>query len=484
LESKNNIFIKKAKYVHGDTYDYSSVEYKKAKEKVIIVCKDHGNFIQSPNKHLNGQGCPKCGKLSTKNKQSLGSNIFIVKAKEIHGNKYDYSKVEYINNRTKVIIICPIHGDFEQTPKEHLKGSGCSKCGENSRVAKRKDTAESFVKKARFKHKDRYTYEEVKYVDSKTKIIITCPDHGEYEQLPTNHLKGHGCFKCNCLGFSKKEKELHDFVNILIYSKSSVRNLINSKELDIYIPSKNIAIEFNGLYWHSDQFKKDTYHINKTKKCQEKGVQLIHIFEDEWDNKQEIVKSRLKNILGITENRIFARKTEIKEISSNQSIQFLDKNHIQGKVGGKVKLGLYYENKLVSLMTFGKLRKSLGSDHKKGHYELLRFCNKLNTTVVGGASKLLKHFQKNYEYKEIISYCDLRWSKGNLYKQLGFTEMHRSRPNYFYLDNSCNKRLSRFKYRKSELVKQGFNKNKTERQIMQERGFYRIYDCGTIKYKI
>jgi len=161
-------------------------------------------------------------------------------------------------------------------------------------------------------------------------------------------------------------------------------------------------------------------------------------------------------------------------------MKFLEQNHIQGSVGSQIKIGLYYNDELVSLMNFSKPRINIGGKKEEGTYELIRFSNKLNTTVVGGASKLLKYFERNYNPKEIISYADRRWSQGNLYTQLGFDFIHFSQPNYFYVKSK--RRENRFGYRKSILVKQGFDKNKTEKEIMQERGFNRIYDCGTLKF--
>jgi len=190
----------------------------------------------------------------------------------------------------------------------------------------------------------------------------------------------------------------------------------------------------------------------------------------------------LMNILGLTSNKIYGRKTQIREVTPKDSKTFLNTNHIQGNVNSKIKLGLYYDDELVSLMTFGLLRKSLGSISKEGSYELLRFCNKLDTTVIGGADKLLKYFINTYTPIEIISYADRRWSQGNLYKKLGFDFVHDSSPNYFYVIN--NKREYRFKYRKDVLVKEGFDPSKSERQIMKERGFNRIYDCGNKKYTL
>ena len=184
----------------------------------------------------------------------------------------------------------------------------------------------------------------------------------------------------------------------------------------------------------------------------------------------------------MTPERIYARKCQIKEVTHIDSKKFLNMNHIQGQLNSSIRLGLYLDDELVSLMTFGGLRKALGTSQKDGSYELLRFCNKLNTTVIGGANKLLKNFINLYKPKEIISYADRRWSIGNLYIKLGFDLNHYSQPNYFYVIND--KRNNRFNYRKDVLIKEGFDKNKTEHEIMLERKIYRIYDSGTICFKL
>ena len=269
-----------------------------------------------------------------------------------------------------------------------------------------------------------------------------------------------------------------------IVIKKRIKNVIKPFELDIYITEKQIAIEYNGLYWHSEKYKEDVNsHLNKTNLCKEKGIRLIHIFEDEWLEKQEIVKSRLKSILGVKEKCIRASKCEIRDVDSRTAMQFLDENHLQGRCKAKYHYGLYYNNELVSLMTFGKMRqqRKFHEDYDE-KWELLRFANKLNTTVYGGASKLLKHFIKGVNPKSIISYADKRWSDGNLYKKLGFEHTHDSKPNYFYVVGQH--RENRFKYRKGELVKQGFDSNKSEHEIMIERGIYRIYDCGTMVFEM
>jgi hypothetical protein len=293
------------------------------------------------------------------------------------------------------------------------------------------------------------------------------------------------CTICNPIDnhVSQSENKVLTFIEKLgLCVESGTRKVISPLELDIYIPSHKIAIEYNDLYWHSEKFTDDNYHLNKTLECEKQGIQLIHIFEDEWVYKKDIVKSRLQNLLGLTPNKIYGRKTLVKEVTSKESKVFLDENHIQGNVNSKIKLGLYHDNKLVSLMTFGGLRKSMGLVSEDNVYELLRFTNKLDTTVIGGADKLLKYFIKTYNPKKIISYADRRWSQGDLYYKLGFTFIHNSLPNYYYVIGG--KREYRFKYRKSELVKEGYDTNKTERQIMIDRNIYRVYDCGNKKYEL
>ena len=259
------------------------------------------------------------------------------------------------------------------------------------------------------------------------------------------------------------------------------RTLLYNNEIDVLIPNKKICIELNGLFWHSEYYINKNYHLDKLEKCDRLGYNLLHLFEDEIIEKPNIVKSLILNKLGLTKNKIYGRKCEIRNVSSNDSKNFLDKNHMQGNVNSKFKLGLYHNDELVSLMTFGKKRIVLGSKSVSNEYELLRFCNKLDTTVIGGASKLLKHFIKNYNPKEIISYANRRYSNGNLYEQLGFINIGSTTPNYFYVINK--KREHRFKYRKDVLVSEGYDKNKSEHQIMLERKIPRIYDCGNFKYK-
>ncbi len=475
--NKYNYFITKAKEIHGEQYDYSLVKYINSFIKIKIICPKHGEFEQTPYNHIKEeQGCRKC--FFKRNNVADTLDEFITKSNATHDNKYDYSTVTYIDSKTPIKIICPKHGEFTQLPYSHTRGKGCSRCANELNKAKLTKTEADFISDAIKKHNTKYDYSLVEYTNSFIKVKIICPKHGEFEQLPYDHIGGHGCNKCTS-SVSNDEININDFIILLGFDTiCSSMSIIKPHQLDIFIPSKNIAIEYNGLYWHSEEFLDKNYHLNKTKLCEDNGIRLIHIFEDEWLNKREIVKSRLINILGLTPHKIFARKCVIKNIDPKESKDFLDKNHLQGNVNSKVRLGLLYNNELVSLMLFGKPRLGIGQKHDG--YELTRFCNKLNTSIIGGADKLLKNFVKTYDPKKIVSYADKRWSQGELYEKLGFIKSHINKPNYSYIIGK--NRLHRFNFRKQKL-KEAENSNKTGHQIMLDRGIYRIYDCGTITYK-
>ena len=184
-------FVEIAKQHHGNKYDYSLVEYCGNKKPVIIICPIHGCFEQVPSVHMQGCGCPTCGRLSTANARRSTKDIFIEKARKVHDNKYDYSKVEYMNARTKVCITCAEHGDFWSTPDNHLRGNKCPICAGKTPV-----TTELFIQRANVIHQDYYDYSETKYINSKEKVCIICPIHGKFYQSPSNHLRGKGCAKC------------------------------------------------------------------------------------------------------------------------------------------------------------------------------------------------------------------------------------------------------------------------------------------------
>ncbi len=291
------------------------------------------------------------------------------------------------------------------------------------------------------------------------------------------------CTICNPIdSFSDSEKQLFNFIRDNYDGEmfSNVRNIIG-QEIDIYIPDLKLGFEFNGLYWHSDNYKSDDYHYNKTQKCVDNGIRLIHVWEDDWLYKSEIIKSMILNLIGKSK-KIYARSCEIKEVNKSECRDFLNNNHIQGYVASRVSIGLYYKSELVSLMTFGKLRKCLGQNSINNHYELLRFCNKKYTSVIGGASKLFKYFLRTEDnVLQVISYADRSWSNGALYKRLGFDFEYITKPNYYYVIDGVRK--NRFNYRKDKILYLSNDKTKTEREIMRDLGYYRIYNSGNFKFK-
>jgi hypothetical protein len=291
-----------------------------------------------------------------------------------------------------------------------------------------------------------------------------------------NALKAAG-LPINIVGSpSVGELELLDFIESIYKDNiiGSDKTILKGLELDIVLPDLKLAFEFNGIYWHSSAHKDKNYHINKTKKAQEAGYKLVHIYESDWLYKQDIVKSRIINLLKLNNNSIYARKCKIRELEVDECRKFLDSTHLQGFIGASIKLGLFYNEDLVSVQTYGKPRYS-----SLANWELLRFSNKLNTSVVGAASKLFKYFIKNYNPSSIISYSLLDWGYKAVYDTLGFEFLHDTKPNYSYLIN--NKLESRLKYQKHKLkdILVSFDEIKTEEQNMLDNGYYRLYNCGS-----
>ena len=281
-------------------------------------------------------------------------------------------------------------------------------------------------------------------------------------------------------GTSDIENDIYLYIKS-IYSGKIIQNdrsILNGKEIDIYLPEMNLAIEFNGLYWHSEVYKDKMYHQEKTILCENKGIQLIHIWEDDWLDKKDIVKDIIQSKLGMND-KIPARKCTIKEVSSKESKEFLEKYHIQGNVNASIRIGLYYDDSLVEIATFGKLRNILHSNGQENQYELYRLCSKSGYTVVGGVSKLLTHFIRKYQPKQIVSYANLDISNGNVYNSF-FKKISITSPGYYWSKDGY--KYHRSNFTKHILVKNGYDKNKTEEEIMHELGYYKVYDSGNIKY--
>ena len=434
------------------------------------------NFNKGYSKHCSSKCAHNDIVVIEKTKKTLIDNYGV-------DNPQKSKKIREKTHNTNIINFGFKHPAQSLIIQEKMKKTNLEKLGVEY-PAQNKNVIEKFYKSIIDKNLLKYKDLNLINLDYVTKKLTFKCDFGENHNfeistdLFQNRKKANIklCTICNTKFTSMSEKEFFElFENI---------KTIEPLELDVYIPELKLAFEFNGLYWHNELNKENNYHLNKTEECEKQGIQLIHIYEDTWLYKQEIVRSIISNKLGKNFNKIYARKCQIKEINDNNIIkEFLDKNHIQGFIGSKIKLGLYFENELVSLMTFGNRRVAMGKKTtNQDEYELLRFCNKLNTNVIGGASKIFKYFINNYKSKEITTYADRSFSQGKLYETLGFKFIGKTQPNYYYIVDGI--RHHRFNFRKDKLIREGFDSNKTEHEIMLERKIYRIYDSGNLKYKL
>ena len=307
-----------------------------------------------------------------------------------------------------------------------------------------------------------------------------CPVCNEREREFVSRKRGYSqtCTNYACSKSSSgAERDILSFVKSLgIHAES--RYMLDKNEIDVFVPSCNIGIEYNGLYWHSDIHRKIDYHVRKNKFFESKGIQLLNIWEDDWTEKRALCESLIANKLGLSK-RIHARKCEVKEISYKESATFVEENHLQGKSIDKVRYGLFFNEKLVSVMTFGKRRMIMHSKESSG-WELMRFCTLKNLVIVGGASKLFKKFENDHSPKEIMSYASCDISNGNVYKKMGFELEHRTSPGFWWCKNG--KKYHRSNFMKHLVAKTDEEKKLTAKEIMEEKGYYRVWNSGNLKY--
>jgi len=508
-------FIARCRIKHGDRYDYSLVSFTSMHDKVRLVCPDHGEFEQKALKHLYaGQGCPICGGLrkgiQTKQGRLNNSNAKLDNARErffrqapiIHDDWYDYSLVSFTSMQDKVRLICPDHGEFKQKALKHLyTGQGCPDCGDlrkgnhtkqgrlNNSNAKIDNARERFFRQAPIMHGEWYDYSKVNYRKAREDVTIICPKHGEFRQKPWRHLQGRGCGSCGHKSAGELEvlKYVQQFDHEIIHRD---RTLLKPKELDIYIPSAGVAVEYCGLYWHStlkcDRAFARRRHIDKHRLCADAGVRLITIFEDEWLNRPDQVKAILSRILS-KEKGCYARKCEVEAVEAPGD--FYDLNHIQGAAPSRgVSYGLRYDDELVACMTFATGVSQRGGDG----WELLRYAT--SRRVVGGASRLMKAFVRDYAPENIVSFSDNRWFGGAMYRELGFEMVDESKPDYSVVmpgQKRVHKSLfqrrslpARIKELGSDIRFDPKTDKRTESQITHLIGCGQIFDCGKKKWNL
>lgn len=290
-------------------------------------------------------------------------------------------------------------------------------------------------------------------------------DWGSFPKCPTCYPK-----KNSSIG----EDQVAEYVKSLGFDViRNDRSVLGNLELDIYIKDKKIAIEYNGIYWHSSEKKRPTYHVDKFLRCKALGIHLIQIFDFEWEMSGDIVRRRLASILGCN-TRIPARKCILVELNTSEYKTFVVQNHLSGYAAATYRYGLVYENELVAVMSFAKSR------YTKTGMEMVRFCSTHN--VVGGASKLLVHFIRQHSPDEIVSFANRCWSNGGLYRSLGFTDVTLKENNtgYWYVRDGVKHHRSSFT--KSRLVKIGYPTDQSESEIMKNAGYLKIHDCGNYKF--
>ena len=290
----NNEFLNKCIDIHGNKYDYSKIDYQGMINKVVISCSEHGDFEQTPSSHLNGSGCPDCGFISQMENRRLPTEDFISRSIQVHGERYDYSKVNYSNSSSEVEISCSIHGIFHQRPDFHMRGSGCPKCSIIEVHDKQKKSPDDFIRDCIKVHRDRYDYSKVEFIDTKSEIIIICKKHGEFLQTPNSHQSGNGCPNCNS---SKGELFIFQYLNennIEFIQQYSFEGLEMKRKLkcDFYLPNHNVVIEFNGIQHYEPRehfggekgFKRVQTSDNlKRGFCSKNGIQLLEVRYDDTD---------------------------------------------------------------------------------------------------------------------------------------------------------------------------------------------------------
>ena len=292
-------FIKKARLIHGDKYDYSKVEYTTNKIKVSIICPEHGEFWQTPGDHLKGRGCPLCWR------KKKTTEEYIKQVRKIYGNKYIYDKIEYTNSHDKVCVICPKHGEFYLRADAFLSGESCPRCKADAVKVKQKKSTEQFIKDARRIHGDKYDYSKVDYINAHTKVCIICPEHGAFFQTPNLHLSGRGCPFCQESGLEREMRVLFEENNIKFEKEKEFDGLVGEKrnlKFDFYIPSFKTAIECQGeQHFKSVDFfggdeayeKRKINDDRKREYCKENNITLLYYGKTGGDdvirNKTEIL---------------------------------------------------------------------------------------------------------------------------------------------------------------------------------------------------
>lgn len=469
-------------------------EYKRADKEIILrhkPCQTEYEVKRAKSfLHENEGKCPKCYKNKNKNPRlKIDENNIQEEIDRIRGiNEFKYIS-GFTKMKEKVKLLHVPCGNIVEIDPSSLLGKrkrGCKYCADIRRGTKMDDSYLSKIITEGYKWIDKYKG------DNKIKHKILHEECGHiYEVRPNDFQQGYRCPKCaESLRVSAGELSMLEFIKSIAPDEEIIHSYRDRLEIDVFMPERKIGFEYNGHYWHSDINRGKDYHEKKMKYFLDKGIKIYFIDEVDWLNKQDIIKDKIKSILGKNE-RIFARKTLIRKIESrNIEKEFLNNNHIQGYAISSFAFGLYYNDELVSMITFVKARGNLNQKNNN-HMELLRYCSLSGYNIIGGFSKLLKHsinyIKDNYNGIDSIStFADLTLSSGNLYEKNNFILSHISKPSYFYIYR--NRKYNRYNFRKQELAKKFpdfYKEELTEFQITDSiPGMYRVWNCGNNVYRL
>lgn len=420
------IFLAKAAKAHPD-YDYSKAVYQGALVPVEILCPVHKSFWQAPYTNLNGHGCPSCGNQRNADRHRLQVPELIERFYRVHGSTYDYSRVEHTRSLEPVAIICKKHGLFTQHSYSHLAGQGCPRCGKEALASQFRHTVGSFTAKAHLIHGSVYAYDLSGYSNNESIVTIVCKQHGIFKQKAAHHLAGYGCPVCNASA-SKDENELFRWVNAFCPDAVPRDRKCLGVEVDILVPSKKLAVEFNGMYWHSVEpgiFDEKGYA--KYLACRKAGYSLFVVWEEDWQQKKEVVKHWLQHKLGKAPHICGAREASVGRINGAEANAFYAQYHLQGACSGGQHWGLHYEGQLVAALTFSKsVERRVRCVDNSYYFARLAFAG----SVPGGASKLFRHASREIGAKEVYAHSNNSYADGAVKAVIGFNAIGEVPPRY------------------------------------------------------
>lgn len=455
-------FIDKANSVHGDKYDYSRVIYTNSKHRVEIVCPEHGVFLQAPYDHVTGHGCPMCGWRSV----LVSAAAFAEEARKVHGDRYDYSRVKFVNSRQGVEIVCTTHGPFWQLPHVHISGGGCPTCSYAMRGLSCRNTLAGFLAKAAVVHGSKYDYSRVVYDTSQEKVEILCPVHGSFMQRPNDHIQGKGCPSC-AIRYSSQEDFIAGFIESHGFNvqRRAKPEWMDGLELDIFVPEVNLAIEFNGTPFHASagalyRDKPVKYHHDKWRLCRDNGIRLMQVYDFKWATRKVQHLHAILHALKLSEP-VYARQCIVVPISTQEAKTFHDKHHHDGfkfTPPNTESFSLVKGNTIVGVITFSG---------DKAH----RMSIRSGVSVVGGVSKLLS-LRPQATMDVMLDFGGVN-ADGRL----------KSIP-YWWVNPKTMESLDRRSCQKHKLEKRfcvPLSESDTETSYMVARGFMRVHGAGVME---